>query len=254
MRAVRTILSISFLLLTSSISAGDTEVSNELPDEIKNLNVEFIIHPHWVLNLGYPKEAFKNEIQGDVWIRLKLKKNGKIDEAEVFYCSAPNNGFERSALNYIKKCEFSAKKRSKKVSNEWLYTNVSFDRFTINKTRKKVLRSGVSDLDEYPLRFDCPESLTVVPEIFKKGVPSYPMRAKIAQKNGLVHLRVFVNQEGKPVGAKIDKTTDLEWKYGFNEAALSAVMSCRFKPMLCNGKPSKCSVVFPYEFVLHEKR
>ena len=37
MRAVKTILSFSFLFLAASIVAGGAEVSNELPDEIKNL-------------------------------------------------------------------------------------------------------------------------------------------------------------------------------------------------------------------------
>ena len=93
-----------------------------------------------------------------------------------------------------------------------------------------------------------------MPEFFKKGVPSYPKKARRLSKNGLVELQIFIDEEGKPAGAKVYNTTDPNWKYGFNEAALSAVMNCRFKPMLCNGEPLKCSVIFPYEFELRQIR
>ena len=66
MRAFKTFFSISFLFLAATIVAEDQKGSNEFPDEIKNLNLEFIGQLYWALYPAYPKKAFKSKIQGDV--------------------------------------------------------------------------------------------------------------------------------------------------------------------------------------------
>jgi protein TonB len=92
-----------------------------------------------------------------------------------------------------------------------------------------------------------------MPELIKRGVPEYPRKAKYAGIEATVYVMVWVGKNGKPVDAKIRKSSDSDNAYGFNDVVLKAAMQCRFKPAIQYGKPVNVWVTFPYEFTLSRR-
>ncbi len=79
-----------------------------------------------------------------------------------------------------------------------------------------------------------------------REVPAYPEAAQRAGLQGLVVLKVEVDERGK-VGA-IEVLRGLG--HGFDEAAVAAVRHWRFRPATRNGKPIKVFHVIPFDFRL----
>lgn len=231
MPSVKTIFSISFLFLAATIIAEDQTSSNELPDEIKNLDKKWILQPLNYLGQYYPEQASTSSTKTSVWVKFKLRKNGTVDTAVVVYCEEPNNGFEEFALKSVLGTTFAVKFKRRRVDRSWLYTNVDF-----------FSKRGKDSTEFIPVE--------VMPELIRKSRPDYPSIARQKKINAKVWVKVLIDEFGRPIDAVIQKTTDPDWKYGFNKAALKAVMKCVFKPGIQNGKPVKVWVTFPYEFKL----
>ncbi len=233
MRTVKIVLSISFLFLAAAVVAGDTEISNELPDEIKNLDEKKILKPKRYYLLNYPNQVSNISTKTIVWVKIKLNKRGEVDTADVVYCENPNIGFEESALESVKKRIFSPVIRRRKVDRSWFYTRVEFD------PRKKILSTA----------FDCDEENATLPKILIKSRPKYPSIARQTGIDAKVWVRVLVGIDGRPLDVVIQETTDPGWKYGFNEEALKGARKCRFKPAICDGNPVRVWVSFPFVFI-----
>lgn len=248
MRAVKIILSISLLLLACSIVAGDAEVSNELPDEIKNLDERQIVKPILFHLPTYPIEAFRNRIEADVWIKLKVDQHGLADTAVIVYCDNPNYDFEQAALKAVLKSTYPLKRKRRKLIKSWFYTRVTF---TWRQRGWYVDKIENFDIKNNVMLDSCTEENASIPEIKKKGVPNYPRLAKLDKKTAEVWVKVQVEVTGRPVDVVVAKTTDPDGKYGFNEAAIDGAFNCNFRPSICNGKPVKVWVTFPYEFKLY---
>ena len=250
MRAVKTILSFSFLFLAASIVAGGAEVSNELPDEIKNLKRRQILKS---IKANYTSDPEKTgyiprEITSVV-VKLKLKRNGSVDTAVVAYCEELNVGFEELALQTVLETKFHPKLRRRKVDKSWFYTEVVFKRIgyyppigTVS-SGSSVDSSKPDDSDFIPVE--------IIPEIIWKHVPKYPRLARQVGAEGTVFVKVLIGITGRPLDAVLMKSSGTNGKYGFEEAALEGAMKCFFKPAFYKGKPVKVWVAFPYEFVLH---
>ncbi len=244
MRAVKTILSISFLLLAAKVFAGEAEVSNELPDEIKNLDKKKILQPSSFLAPIYPEQASTKSTKTIVWVKFKLGRNGSADSAVVVYCEEPNNGFKESAVQFVLESTFRPKLRKRRVDNSWFYTEVKFYGIDV-----------FIQLDTDNLRTsNCPDSLMQEPEIIRKWRSDYPRKALRYGKSARVILRVLIDEKGNAARAIImadNETLDALELYGFKKAAISGARKCKFKPMLCDGQPMECWVSFPYEFILN---
>ena len=251
MRAVKTILSFSFLFLAASINAGDKEVSNELPDEIKNLDKKKILRPLEPNLYEYPSEATTNKDYSDVWVKFKVNKNGRAEEISTVYCDTPNNGFESAALKTVSGSSYSVKtkikRRKKTIDKSWFYTKVRFQR-NFDRTHLYSDSITIDIVRDNPL---CPDYLSVMPEIIHKAAPKYPRNARQNYVEGTVFLRLLISKTGIPINVKVVKSSGSSKQYGLEEAALSAARKCKFSPMLCDGIPVKVWVSFPYEFILH---
>ena len=177
MRAVKTILSISFLLLASSINAIDKEKFNDLPDEIRNLDKKKMLKSIEVDYVSYKSipKTIHPEITS-VIVKLKLNRDGSIDTAAVVYCEKPNIGFEESALHCALWNKFHPKLRKRRVDKSWFYTEVIFSRITLQYTAKTgdtlnpLLGSKPNDTDI--------ATIGIMPEIIYKSVPEYPSAAR----------------------------------------------------------------------------
>ncbi len=253
MRVVKTILSICFLFLAAAVFAGDKEVSNELPDEIKNLNENQILK---CIKANYTSDPEKDSTipptMTSVVVKLKLKRNGSVDTAVVVYCEEPKIGFEKLALETVLETRFHPKLRRRKVDRSWFYTEVVFNRIGYYPPIDTVNSNSSVDSSKPDVSDFIP--VEIIPEIIWKNVPDYPRLARQMMVTGRVVVRVLIGITGRPIDVVIQETTDPNGEYGFNEAAQESAMKCFFKPAFQEGKPVKVWVSFPYEFVLHGLR
>ena len=247
MRAVKTTLSISFLFLAATVITRDIENRKELPEEIRFAKLHKLIQPTLYYLPPYPTKAYNRGIDCEVWVKVKLNKEGKVDSAAVLYCEREDYGFEMAALEMAKKSKYTAKSIRKKYRKDWLYSQLLF-------TAKKV---GWESTEFYDLHVPRLSSKFILyesmPEIIHRGRPTYPKKARENHIEGDVHMRMEVSTNGIPSIVVIYATTDIKWAYGFNETALRSAMKSLFKPATQGGKPVKVWVSFPYEFKLNEK-
>lgn len=78
--------------------------------------------------------------------------------------------------------------------------------------------------------------------------PKYPEVARRMGKEGLVVLRVLVDEKGKVKEVKILRSAG----FGFDEEAEKAIRQSLFEPAKHKGKPVACYVKIPVRFVLEE--
>lgn len=91
--------------------------------------------------------------------------------------------------------------------------------------------------------------VSVAPKLlFKKKVP-YPVSAGRAGVEGIVDLKIVVDQEGRVKEAEVVRGPG----YGLDEAALLAVRDCLFSPALKDQAKVPVRMGFKYEFQLGEK-
>ena len=77
--------------------------------------------------------------------------------------------------------------------------------------------------------------------------PEYPSISRRLEETGSVLLALLVDEEGKVIDGKIEKSS------GFgrlDNAALSALQMCQFTPGMANGKPEKAWARVPYTWKL----
>jgi protein TonB len=80
--------------------------------------------------------------------------------------------------------------------------------------------------------------------------PEYPLRARRLHKEGRVLLRLHLDPAGEVRVAEVVESAG----YGFDESAVAAVKSSRFRPATQNGVPVACLALLPVRFELQAKR
>ena len=70
------------------------------------------------------------------------------------------------------------------------------------------------------------EAITREPEIISRATPVYPPEAHAQKREGSVWVRYRVAPDGQVSDATVEKSTDSV----FNQAAMTAMLKCRFKP------------------------
>jgi len=252
MWAVKTILSISFLFLAAIAVADEAEVSNELPDEIKNLERKQILKSIKANYTSDPEKASTTPpVISSIVVKLKLKRNGSVDTAVVVYCEEPDIGFEELALQTVLESKFHPKLRRRKVDKSWFYTEVVFNRIGYYPPIDTDSSTSSSTLDISKIGNSNFVPIEIMPEIIWKHVPEYPLLARQMGAEGTVFVKVLIGITGRPLDVIVVKSSGTNGKYGFEEAALESAMKCFFKPAFQDGKPIKVWVAFPYEFILH---
>jgi TonB family protein len=86
------------------------------------------------------------------------------------------------------------------------------------------------------------------PEVIESSrvLPVYPEEAQRARLEGLVVLKVVIDEHGKVGNVEVLRSVG----HGFDEAAVAAVRQWRFRPATRDGKPIKVVHVIPFEFRL----
>ncbi len=91
-----------------------------------------------------------------------------------------------------------------------------------------------------------PGAVTTQVQLVYKVEPEYSDQARIARLQGLVTLRVEIDETGRPVAVEVRQSLGL----GLDEKAIEAVRRWRFKPATRDGKPVRAPVLVDVSFRL----
>lgn len=86
--------------------------------------------------------------------------------------------------------------------------------------------------------------------LIKLVQPIYPEIARKAGIEGMVILKIQIDETGKVVDAKVLQSLGA----GCDEAAIAAAMRCKFKPAMQRDKPVKVWMSYPVRFRLKEAK
>ena len=85
------------------------------------------------------------------------------------------------------------------------------------------------------------------PAYFHNQPPEYPQRARQMHQEGLVLLRVDIDQKGMPVKVEVEQSSGYQL---LDQAALKAVRNWRFQPGQAGNLPVQSRVIIPIRFRL----
>jgi TonB family protein len=77
--------------------------------------------------------------------------------------------------------------------------------------------------------------------------PEYPTMARTSETEGIVRVKVTVDENGRVVSASIVSTAAAV----FNESALAAIRQWTFFPAEQSGNPVKATIIIPLSFKLN---
>lgn len=215
-------------------------------------------------NPKYPEIASRDGIEGSVWVKALIDKNGLVRVAHILEDSEKRVGFEESALEAARKCYWKPAYRGEDRVAVWVKYEVAF---YLNTTkwnepihavepwfwRVKFPTVYTNDVDtaisemgsELP---DMSEFIGIeeAPKQLKSHQPIYP---KVAVKSGLegsVWVKILVNTEGRVEAATVAKESGSNC--GFEEAALWSAINGEWVPAKQDHKPIALWITYEIQF------
>ena len=175
----------------------------------------------------YPDEAIQKKIEGTVWIKIWIDKEGKPKQAVVLKSDAEI--FNQPSIDAAMKWRFTPAILKGKPVDVWVSIPFKFK-----------LSHDVEPKD----------SITVDQQAQpKKGntpAPFYPQEAKQKKIEGTVWIKLWVDEQGNAKKAIVVKSeSEL-----LNQASVDAAMKWKFTPALIKEKPVAVWVTVPFKFKL----
>lgn len=191
----------------------------------------------------YPELAIRAGIEGEVWVKIWIRKDGKVETAEVQKRSGTTVGFEEAAIEAAKQFEFEPALMQSKPVAVWVAIPFHFS-LKDKPALQDAARASAPSPTEATTEFD------QAPEIMQWVTPVYPAIAKNAGIEGEILLKVLVREDGRVDKVEVVKSTKPD--LGFEEAAIAAAQKFEFKPALKNGQPVATWVSLPFRFKRNE--
>lgn len=169
----------------------------------------------------YPEEARKARVDGVVIIEATTDKEGDVVSVKILRSKAPL--LNRAAIDAVR---------------QWKYEPMMIDGtlrgviFTVT-CRFKLKDVKTEEFDKGAVIAGEDEEIKA-PKLMKKVNPVYPEEARKARVQGVVVLRVWVNEEGI-----VEKTLVMKSESSMlNKPAIDAVRQWKYEPLLLEGKPT----------------
>jgi len=222
-----------------SVAQDQKKTSTPPPDYVK-----FDVPPELLKEVrpDYPDEAMKKNLEGAVWVQLRVSEEGKVTETKVQKTDA--EVFNEAAI---------------KAGSQWLFRPASLNGrpvaswVTVPFNFKLMSSKGLTFKTRVVSGSDAPElqrdSLEKGPEPIKTVQPSYPAAAKKDKIEGTVWVKVRVDETGKVAEAKVEKSEASV----LEGATIAAVKQWKFNPAISKGKPISLWVTIPFRFKLQDK-
>jgi protein TonB len=123
--------------------------------------------------------------------------------------------------------------------------NVSAGNTAYGKMEKTAADPGQVQAYRAP-KYTPPGTADTEPEVQGEFKPPYPKEATAAGIEGVVRMRVKIDETGKVIEVTVTKSLG----YGLDEAARDGMRRTRFKPATKNGEPVGTTISFDYHFEL----
>jgi TonB family protein len=177
----------------------------------------------------YPEEARLNRVQGDVLLEALIGKDGSVMEVNVVESS--DTVFNTAAIRALKLTRFQPAMVNDTPVEIWITRAINF---RLNPNAEQADALGRTSSNRAGTSGD-----TVVSSFPHEIIPlgslvHYPKEARKSGKEGRVMMRALVGKDGFVSSVSILKSTDTV----FNQEAIHAFQSARFKPALrADGMP-----------------
>lgn len=230
------ILSLIFLITSLTLHAQDTVHTYPQVPNPEGAPPDFIPvekEPQVVKQAipMYPALAVRAGIEGRVWVKIWVDKDGKPRRAVILKSDAEI--FNQAAIDAAMRYRFSPAMLKGEPVDVWVV--VPFN-FKLNKDSTSVRVSKYSELPNMTW------SVQKLPQIVSLEMPAYPEHAPGRKETVLV--RVLVGVDGNPVKAAILQGRNT----AYAKAAVSAAMKSTFTPAMSGVGPVEAWVIVPYSF------
>ena len=200
------------------------------------------------LQMNYPQQEYKDNINGDVFVLIKIDPEGKLISKAVI--GESNENFNKEALRLSglvfwekNKTGESLKLREKKI--KFIFSKRKYDKIV----RKRGYKTAyISSQNAYPLK-----QLETAPQILKhknlndfieKNI-KYPSLALQQGISGIVKTEFIIEANGKISNIKIVKAT----AGGCNEETTRLLKKTNWQPGIIEGKPVRTFYSYSLNFV-----
>jgi TonB family protein len=235
--AVLTVAVLSFIPLAPRADSGTSAKSEtalpappeppEPPEVHGHLETQPELIVESVVLPEYPESARKAGIDGKVLLRVRVNRDGTVEDARVEKGIEGYPELGRSAVEAVK---------------QWTFVPATSGGGAVEA--EIVVPVGFGLEDSKPVEASTPPQL--ITELCQP--PPYPETALKAGAEGKVFLEVLVKADGT-VG-EVSVREGIEGHPELDEAAREAVMEWKFKPAASDGVPVDMRVVVPVEFRL----
>lgn len=173
------------------------------------------------VNAIYPEEARKERVQGVVILEAQTDKSGNVEHVRVLKSNAPL--LNEAAMDAVKQWKYEPMFIKGKPTGIIFTVTV---RFALKEEETeefdKVAVIAGEDKEIKP------------PKLLNKVDPIYPEEAREARVQGVVILRVRVNEEGLVEQILVIKSESEM----LNKPAMDAVRQWKYEPLYIEGKPT----------------
>ncbi len=233
--AILTII-IATLTFFTAASICFAEETDQFPSPDKFIPVESMPEMVTTIKPVYPPEALKQGIEGKVYIRSLIDKNGDPVKVEVFKSSG-SDLLDKAALAAAKKAKFKPAMQNAQPVAVWVSNAFTFKEGEC-KTEPKPETTGIPGKDDL-VAFD------VAPKLIYQEAPVYPPEAEGKGIEGVVRINAFIGKDGVPVKILIDKSSGNEL---LDKSAAQAAVKSRYEPAQQDGRPVAIWVSYDVTF------
>jgi TonB family protein len=193
---------------------------------------------------AYPFEAVRNQMQGQVRLKILISESGDVESADVI---EGDEVFRQSAIDAVKKWKYKPYIRGGKPVRVSTTVNMDF-LFSGKAEDKKESAKDASDKSSDP---NVPKRVRVsqgVSEgmLIHKVQPTYPPDARTTHVQGMVVLRVVIGKDGR-----IQDLSVLSGPPELRQSAMGAVRQWRYKPYSLMGEPVEVDTQITVNYQLH---
>jgi len=183
----------------------------------------------------YPLEAIGQQLQGQVWVKLRISETGDVEDTEVI---SGDPILAKSAAEAFKHWKFEPYIRNGKAVKVAIKLPMDF-----------AFSGQIKDRPESPTQAEPPRvqvSQGVIQGLKIHDVaPVYPEQARQGRVQGSVLLRAVIGRDGRIV-----ELVPLSGPKQLIPAAVGAVQQWRYKPYVLQGEPIEVNTTIVVNFTL----
>lgn len=215
------------VLQAESGEEGYFEVVEQMPELIGGL--ESISN-----KITYPEEARQNGVEGRVFVKFIVNKDGNVENAEVM--RGIGSGADEEALRVVREAKFKPGFQDGEPVRVQYALPITF--------RLGSTTSDVNSDQVFKIVDEMPELIGGFEEL-RENI-RYPEEAKQAGIEGRVYMTFVVNKQGDVENAKVVRGLGA----GADEEALRVIRQAKFEPGYQNGEPVRVQYSIAIAFVL----